>query len=535
MRRPMTPLLLRSAKPLRGSAPPVLVASGVLALAGLALAPSACKSKGPAIALAKGDPDAQAFANVPVPPADGPKLVALRDGTPVVEQPGTSARKLGELRVGSVVARSVTPYSRTDCEGGWYAVRPHGFVCAGAAVSLDAGAARAMPAPPDLGRALPYRYGRARMENVPLYARTPLPAEQLAAEPDLAKVLARGEDKDPLGAGANDVPLDARGIAAGPPVLLPTGDGMDGGRRTIASYFVFTADAPAPPLAAGGDGSLKAGALRKGSGVAIAGTFAADSGSGPRRFGVTPDGLVVPIDRLKPTLGSTWHGLDLEKLGLPIAFVHKLGVHTFSLAHGKAVKHDDELERRAAVPLTGRFRTVDGQRFEETRDGDWLRAQDLVMVIKRSKFPDFARGTQKWLDISVANQTLTAYEGTKPVYATLVSSGRDQLKDPQNSAATARGTFRVRSKHVTSAVDSREVQNGFDITAAPWVIEFEEGNAITGNYWGDGIGEPQSFHDVELTPIDAHRVFAWSDPQLPEGWQGVYDTGGDTTMVNVRP
>ena len=39
--------------------------------------------------------------------------------------------------------------------------------------------------PPDLGRALPYRYARARSENVPVYARAPSPAEQLAAEPDL--------------------------------------------------------------------------------------------------------------------------------------------------------------------------------------------------------------------------------------------------------------------------------------------------------------------------------------------------------------
>ena len=70
---------------------------------------------------------------------------------------------------------------------------------------------------------------------------------------------------------------------------------------------------------------------------------------GQRRFGVTVDGRVVPIDRLKPALGTVWHGIELDKVSLPVAFIHKLGVHTYSLQKGKAVKHDDDLERRAVV------------------------------------------------------------------------------------------------------------------------------------------------------------------------------------------
>ena len=103
--------------------------------------------------------------------------------------------------------------------GGWYAVRPRGFVCKGPGLALEAPApnvTRGLPPPPDLTRALPYRYARARSENVPLYARAPSPTDQLAAEPDLKKTLARGEDKALLGAAANDVPLDARSVPTGP-------------------------------------------------------------------------------------------------------------------------------------------------------------------------------------------------------------------------------------------------------------------------------------------------------------------------------
>ncbi len=561
-------------------------------LVGLCLAAplaAGCKGKSGA-ALAKAEPD-EAFAHVPVPPADGPKLYAVAPGTTVYERPSITAQRLGELRVGAAVARSKDAYAKDDCAGGWYAVRPRGFVCAGPAgdaaasgrptvtpaASIDPTlAARGLPAAPDVARALPYRYARARSENVPLYARVPSPSDQLAAEPDLKKILGR-DDKDPLGAAANDVPLDARGVPTGPPVLLPGGEGIDGGKRTGASYFVFGTEAASPSFVPAAEGAIKAGGLRKGSGVAITGSVELESISGLRRFAVTASGYLVPTDRLKPALGSTWHGIDLEKLGLPLAFVHKAGVHTFSLAKGKAQKHDDEVERRTAVPLTGKFRTVDGVRYEETRDGDWLRAQDLVVVIKRHKYPDFVKGSQRWIDVSIANQTLTAYEGTKPVYATLVSTGRDQLKDPATSASTPRGAFRVVGRHVTRALDPREVQSSFDVADAPWVLDLEavpgtepalahvegasaapapKGFALTGTYWSDPVGEAQSFHDVALTPIDAHRLWTWAGAagvagtvgaagaELPEGWHAVYGLDGATQtqsaesaacMVFVRP
>jgi hypothetical protein len=504
-------------------------------LLGLCLAAplAGCKGKAGG-ALAKAEPKDDAFGNVPVPAADGPRLYPLLSDTPVYERPATTAKKLGELRLGSSVARSREPVSTDECKSGWYAVRPRGFVCVGAGASIDPGmVARGLPALPDLSRALPYRYARARTENVPLYARPPSAAEQAAGEPDLRKVLARGEDRDILGAAANDVPLDGRGVPTGPAVLLAGGEGIADGKRSAATFFQFGFET-LPPVFAPVAESVKIGGLRKSSGVALAGSLPVDGGTGARRFAVTAGGALVPIDRLKPALGSTWHGLDLDKIGLPVAFVHKLDAHTFSFAKGKAVEHEDDVDRKAAVPLTGKFRTVEGVRYEETRDGGWMRAKDLIVVIKRHKYPDFARGQQKWLDVSVATQTLTAYEGTKPIYTTLMSAGRDQLKDPATTASTARGTFKVLAKHVTRGLDPREVQGAFDVADAPWVMEFEPGNAITGMYWGDGVGEASTFHAVALAPIDAHRIWGWADPQLPEGWHAV--TGGDdATIVFVRP
>src|SRR5262249_8882323 len=107
-------------------------------LCGLCLAAplAGCKGRGGG-PLARAEPVDDAFAHVPVPPADGPKLFALPAGASVFDRPSTAARKIGELRVGAAVARSRDPITRSDCEGGWYAVRPRGFVCVGPGATLD--------------------------------------------------------------------------------------------------------------------------------------------------------------------------------------------------------------------------------------------------------------------------------------------------------------------------------------------------------------------------------------------------------------
>jgi hypothetical protein len=511
-------------------------ALGILAaLSGLS---SACSRTASAETLSKTAPDEEPVPNVPVPAADGPKLFVLQS-TPVFERPSVSSRALGELRPGAAVARSVEPYTHKGCDGGWYVVRPRGFVCAGPIASASPTPAfTALGA--DLSRAMPYRYGKARSEAVPVYARVPSAAEQAATEPDLKRQFARraAEEQELLGASANDVPLDARGVATGPAVLIPGGDGVDAtSKRTLGAFFAFPSpDAPAPSafgLASTGD--VKFASLRKGSGVALASTFVADGGLGPRRFGVTADGHVVPIDRLKPALGVTWHGVDLTAVNLPIAFVLKRGVHTWRLAHGHATKLDDEVERRAAIPMSNKFRTVDSVRYEETRDGDWLRSSDVVPVVKRGKFPDFVHAGLKWIDISLAYQTLTAYEGTKAIYVTLISSGRDQLGDASQGAATARGIFKVTGKSVTKKLDDRNVHGSFDLTDVPWVLDLEQGQSLAAAYWGDPVGDASSFHDVLLTPIDARRIWAWADPELPESWSSIADGGESATIVNIRP
>jgi hypothetical protein len=246
-----------------------------------------------------------------------------------------------------------------------------------------------------------------------------------------------------------------------------------------------------------------------------------------------PNGRFIPVDRLVPALGTTWHGVDLSKAKLPVAFALRRGVRGWTLEKAKAAKMEEELEPGQPVLLTGRFRTVNRLKFFETVEKFWLRHKDLIVIYPRNKFPDWARADQKWIDISLANQTVVAYVGRKPQLATMISSGEERLGDPQTGPSTMQGVFRLRSKHVTANIDDREVKQAYSIQDAPWVLEFADGFSITGSYWQSTFGEARSYHNVAMAPVDAHWLWQFTDPQLPEGWHSVNIAEDDASNTIV--
>lgn len=482
----------------------------------LAMSSSGC-------AKAKADPSLQKQvkqgvtpANVPVPPENGPKLFTQKRGAKVFDKPGGA--EIGELLVGGAVSRSETTMSGTDaCPAGFYAVRPKGFVCSDDKVAVVAGSAAREP---DLEHALPYRYGRANA-TTPLYGRVPTPDEQVAAEPALGKHLSKADKAGAtaIHTGANDVPVDERAVATGGPVMNKSSQGADAdGHRTRASFFEFNEGQPP----ANGTTDAVATVLRKGSAVAITATFMAAGPAGARRFGVLPDGTFLPVDRLDPILGSVFHGVDLTKeVALPLAFVLRNEVCPYRIANAKATRlEDDEVERRTPVELTNKWREIEHVRYEETKDGNFFREKDIIKVVKRTKFPDFVVGETKWIDVSLALQTLTLYEGRKPVYVTMISSGEGPLGDPATTPATQMGTFKISKKAVFGDVDAKESKEAFDIVAAPWNMEFAPGYALRGAFWSESMGEARAYHAINLSPIDARRVYQWIGGEVPVGWLG---------------
>ncbi|NUO51927.1 MAG: L,D-transpeptidase [Polyangiaceae bacterium] len=479
-----------------------------------------------------------------MPKEGGPKIGAISYVAPLYEKPDRRSEKVGYLRAGGTLIRAEKPVKTDDCEGGWYRVLPSGFACASNEMTndLEHPLIRALTLRPDVSKPLPYPYAFVRA-IAPNYFRVPTKEEQFQYEMSLDRHLKsykRLHQKwDAIEVGANDVELDAEGNATGvepdePPDLsynqLYGGTGtdeipwyFDGGRKLpniaafkVPDYAVITNRVP-----------------RKGM-LALIGTFV---GPNERRFALTTDARLVPTSKLKPDRGSTFHGVDLKKgWKLPVAFVKRDNAWTYDVSSTSWEKRE-KVARLEALQLTGRSNRVKGERVVETIAGTWVREHDVAIAAKPSKLPSWAKTDKKWVDIGIQSQTLVLYEGSRAVFATAVSTGRDGLGDPQKTLSTPTGTFEIREKHVTTTMDANEVDNKFELRDVPWVQYFKGGYAIHAAPWHDEYGKPRSHGCVNLSPIDARRVFMFTGPNLPKDWHGVNanKTTGDGTVIHIHP
>jgi hypothetical protein len=490
-------------------------------------------------------PPEDPFEAVPVPPADGSLIAPIVNAAPVFARPQKGAERIGYLRIGARVARSEQPVSLRDCAGGWYAVRPLGFVCAGddLSVSLTHPLARAIQVEPDRKKPMPYTYAFMRAAS-PNYLKVPSSEEQFQYEAQLARHLAEAKQRKPewteVRVGANDVPLGDDGLALGPaPVHRAAsnvgvrfgGDGKDeipwwlAGERQVDDIATYATPRD----------ELFSDSVQRSAGVSLIGSFVTGAGVQRRRFAITTDARLLPADKLALEAGSTFHGASLRELGLPVAFTRREGVR-FWTVQGKSLVRGEPVAARVLVPLSGKVQSLGEERLVETRDGRWLRSRDLKIAIKPRQLPRFAQEGQRWIDVSINHQLLVLWEGEQPVYATLVSTGKDGLGDPATTMSTPLGTFTIQQKHVTHTMDSREADTEFELRDVPWVMYFKGGYALHGAYWHDDFGRPRSHGCVNLAPIDARYVFEWSLPDVPQHWHGAYagQTFGAGTVVRIR-
>jgi hypothetical protein len=428
-------------------------------------------------------------------------LVATSKETIVYARPSAKAPKLGYLRSGAIVSRDAEPASYDGCRGGFYGIVPEGFVCVGANASIDRehDVARAGQRRADRTAPLPYVYGVAPVGGAPMYSRVPTDAERKNAEQGV--YTARGDEKS-----FDGVPVDA----------VPW----------------FLADA-APSIAPSGvrfsPTALLVGSPTPRSGFAFTSVFA----SGARRFGLTVDMTIVPLDRVTKVEPSRFHGIPLVGSELPVVFTRSKSAALYSGDPQRAgLKFERRLEFREAVPITGRRARTNDLSYLETRDGNWIVDKELLRVNARQDMPAWATSGRTWIDVSISKQTLVAYEGTRPVFVTLVSTGIDGAGDPATTHSTIQGQFPIHTKHVTATMDGDEAGDEFDLREVPYVQYFKDGFALHAAYWHDGFGVPRSHGCVNLSPLDARWLFAWTEPHVPAAWHGAMSARG--TLVSVR-
>lgn len=433
-------------------------------------------------------------------------LGALSKETRVFEKPDPGSKVLGIVRTGSLLRRAVEPAGHEGCKEGWYHVEPEGYVCVGRTATLDLNhpVLQIASYQPDRSRPMPYVYGRSRYPTPPLYTRLPTHLEQEQIEPDL-----RGHLRKDFGsawAAHADTP---------PPSLLANGE-------RIPRPFGY-------PLL---ERDYVTGRALSNSAFAFIDMFESDG----RRYGLTADLSLLPLDRLTVVEASEFSGRVLaDGQELRVAFVrgHKEHVYQADPVSGQLAAVRPAAYRESFL-LTGRSVRAHGTGYWETTSGQFLReSEKLVRIEPRETMPPWAAGKRSWIEVSILKQTLVAYEGTRPVFATLVSTGRDGIQDPLKTHSTVQGVFLIHTKHVTATMSGNTADDEFDLRDVPYVQYFHQGYAFHAAFWHDGFGSPRSHGCINLSPADARYLFTWTDPPVPMRWHSALSRSG--TLVHIHP
>ncbi len=269
-----------------------------------------------------------------------------------------------------------------------------------------------------------------------------------------------------------------------------------------------------------------------------------------RSWLLTDDLTWVAKDRVKPYPRVDFKGVHLGDVQLPIAFFRGRDGRQYQLNdEDELVETGDTYRRLSWVSLTGEERRSGRTTFYETRDGYWVSSKDTAVPRVRKETPWGApvygvdetgkapRGRQTWIETSIWGGWLIAYEGTRPVFTTLMSPGRGGPPqgdiDPVETASTPTGRFVITGKFVTSTMIA---PNDLVHSAVPWAQNFSGPHAIHGAYWHNSWGELKSGGCVNLSPIDAKWLFEFTEPELPEGWHGVrwLPKEGPATRLIIR-
>jgi lipoprotein-anchoring transpeptidase ErfK/SrfK len=443
---------------------------------------------------------------------DGPTITALWVWVPIFERMDWNGTKVGYFRSGaSLRLRSATSTGTgSGCPRGWYEVEGGGYVCLNRMTTLDARELDGRrPNVADMSQALPYPYMTTYRPAV-MYRWLPSEADMREVEPERF-----GVRQDAGG------PTFALASSAG--ALLSTGvpDGGAQARPSVANRAQAEDAGVRIEDLQGQNGSPLLRRMLSGMYISIDREIA----SAGRRFLRTQNGGFLERGSVSAVRSApTFQGIVIdEQHPLPIAFMTAYQGATWNLSpDGQRPTRRDAAERLTVFGLTTDPPiTLGRENYLRTREGFYVRERN-VRVVRTSAPPADVGATEKWIEVNLDRQMLIAYEGSRPVYVTLISSGRRNRDEPERNYETVQGAFRIYAKHLATTMDGNSAGDGpYSIEDVPWVMYFDNSFALHGAFWHNQFGAMRSHGCVNMAPADARWVFLWSEPQLPAGWHGV--------------
>ncbi|MBI2086299.1 L,D-transpeptidase [Candidatus Daviesbacteria bacterium] len=138
-------------------------------------------------------------------------------------------------------------------------------------------------------------------------------------------------------------------------------------------------------------------------------------------------------------------------------------------------------------------------------------------------------GEEKWIEVSLDEQKLRAWEGNKLIMEFSISSGL--------WAPTPKGTFNIwyKTRSQSMVGGSQALGTYYNLPNVPHNMFFYQGYAIHGAYWHNNFGHPMSHGCVNSPLASAAQIFDWAGPVVPQGQGTVRATPENPgTRVLVR-
>ena len=245
----------------------------------------------------------------------------------------------------------------------------------------------------------------------------------------------------------------------------------------------------------------------------------------------------IPAKSIREHKPSTYQGVRLGDdtgLALPIAFLwpRQSGVtQVWIRRNAKGQGALRQVAQRTPFAILERHEDRGAVKAYRIGEGEWVMA-DQVRVAQLTEPPPEVGEHERWFDIDLDTQILVAYEGTLPVYATMVSTGKKDTPTPT-------GIWRMWKKAAEFDMKGLSGEDPYSVATVPWTQFYDpnEGVALHASYWHDRFGMPRSHGCVNLSPIDARWLYFWSEPMTPPGWTmtaGVFELPGSVVRVRSK-
>lgn len=498
------------------------------------------------------------------PPHPGPWLIVLAPSAAVYSKPGVErSAKLGYVQSGARLPVLGKPKPGDKCNEGWLELVGGGYIC-GNAGTLNEKESRAKFTirRPDLTATLPYTYARNAKNGTPLYRTVPTKSQMLEYEPYLKKDKEKAEADGTATTKPAATTADGAVVSAGGAANRKATEGTTPPQQPgpTSSAQAASADAGVPEgvpeeqpwwqqdgvddklhrmklsdLKDGADGILVQRMVR-GFYIAVDRTFTWNG----RTWYKSTKGLVAPADRMGQAAPSDFRGVELgAEVELPVGWVYggREKTQTYEIdLEKKKVKVIGTVERFVALPLTEETYEEGKVVYRKLKNGQWVRKAHL-RITEPGPAPTDVKETEHWVDVDLSSQTLVLFEGQRPIYATLMSSGKSSRTKAKDHS-TPTGQWRIREKHVTATMDGDGTDAGdqpYSIEDVPFVMYFHKSYAVHGAFWHRNYGAQMSHGCVNLAPLDAKFVFSKTEPYVSEQWHGAWSsesTAGSWVVVH---